>query len=105
MTNNTGYQGTTATSTSDKVFLLSPKEAGVADDIAGLSWYPEEYKRVLETEGTTYTWFETNTVGGWFWLRSPDSSDDSNFFSYDNGGLNDGGAGREGTVCPAFVIG
>ena len=105
MTNNTGYQGTTATSTSDKVFLLSPKEAGVADDIAGWSWYPEEYKPVLETEGTTYTWFESNTVDGWFWLRSPYSDGNHIFFFYGDGDLDYSGAYGECTVCPAFVIG
>jgi hypothetical protein len=105
MTNNIGYQGTTATSTSDNVFLLSPKEAGVADDIAGWSWYPEEYKPVLETEGTTYTWFETNTVRDWFWLRSPSSDYDFDFFGYGDGFLDGSGANIENPVCPAFVIG
>ena len=105
MTNNTGYQGTTATSTSDKVFLLSPKEAGVADDIAGWSWYPEEYKPVLETEGTTYTWFETNTVDCRFSLRSPNSDDSYFFFSYNHGDLHYVDADGGSTVCPAFVIG
>ena len=105
MTNNIGEGVTIATSTSEKIFLLSPKEAGVADDIAGWSWYPEEYKPVLETEGTTYTWFESNTVDDGFWLRSPDSSIYDNFFFYYSGDLDYDGANNEYTVCPAFVIG
>ena len=105
MTNNTGYQGVTATSTSDKVFLLSAKEAGVADDV--VYWnYPEEYKAVLETEGTTYTWFQSYTVDCDFWLRSPHSEYDENFFYYYHGGiLNENGVRYELAVCPAFVIG
>jgi hypothetical protein len=108
MTNNTGYQGATATSTSDKVFLLSPKEAGVADDITNddwWDWYPEEYKPVFETEGATYSWFISNTFVDWFWLRSPLSHCDGYFSGYFGGSMNDCGANLECTVCPAFVIG
>ena len=101
-TNNIGYNGNSVSATNDKVFLLSQKEAGVSNN---WNWSGYPGMNALNSEGTTYEWFESNTVGDWFWLRSPDSSDDSNFFSYDNGGLNDGGAGREGTVCSAFVIG
>ena len=104
MTNNTGYQGTTATSTSDKVFLLSAKEADVADDIAGWGSYPEKYKPVLETEGTTYSWFISNTVDVCFWLRSPSSGNNGDFFVYDNGNLSYSAEFRD-TLCPAFVIG
>jgi hypothetical protein len=108
MTNNTGYQGTTATSTSDKVFLLSPKEAGIEDNIYDdnrWSWYPEEYKPVLETEGTTYSWFISNTVNDYIWLRSPCSYDNYFFFLYYRGDLSDYDANYEYTVCPTFVIG
>ena len=103
MTNNTGQQGTTATSTSDKVFLLSVKEAGVADNI--WDWYPEEHKPVLETEGTTYTWFESNTVNNKFWLRSPISDDYSAFFCYNNADIDGNSSFLVNTVCPAFVVG
>jgi hypothetical protein len=104
MTNNTGYQGTTATATSDKMFLLSAKEAGVADDIAGWSVYPGKYKPVLETEGTVYSWFTSNTVDVCLWLRSSSSGNDGDFFIYDNGNLNYSAEFRD-AVCPAFVIG
>ena len=106
-TNNTGYQGNSVTGTSDKLFLLSPIEAGVADDInsASWSWYPEQYKPVLQNEGSTYSWFESNTVSVWFRLRSPNSNSDNNFFGYYYGDLSSETAYTERPVCPAFVIG
>lgn len=107
ITNNVGKGGTTATSTSDKVFLLSAKEARVADDLsdAQWSWYPEECKPVLEKEGTKYAWFEFNVVSDRFWLRSPSSDANVMFFGCKDGGLQYSGAVGQLTVCPAFVIG
>ena len=104
MTNNTGYQGTTATSTSDKVFLLSPKEAGVADFMASWAYFPEEYRPVLEAEGTTYEQFESNAVYDWFWLRSPVAFSSECFYGYLNSMVGQD-ANYEDAVCPAFVIG
>ncbi len=109
MTNNTGYQGTTVTSTSDKIFLLSPKEAGVTDKTTWES-YPEEYELVLEAEGTIYEWFKFNTVD-WsdtiddtFWFRSPESCF-CDFFFYNRGYLDYHVSDGDDIVCPAFVIG
>jgi hypothetical protein len=82
---------------------VSAKEAGL--DIAGWGGYIEDDKPVLETEGTTYEWFESNTVSGWFWLRSPYSNYDDYFFVYFRGDLASIDANVEYTVCPAFVIG
>ena len=59
----------------------------------------------LNSEGSTYTWFATNTVDDCFWLRSPISDSGNSFFYYDYGDLYGDGAGNEYTVCPAFVIG
>ncbi len=110
-TNNTGYQGTTASATQDRVFLLSPKEAGVADS-ANWDWYLEEYKLVLEMEGSTYAWFNgSNTIIDALWLRSPDSDDEEYFFTYyydhvyNSVYIDFDTAHHDYTVCPAFVIG
>ena len=100
MTNNIGYNGNAVTGTQDKVFLLSAKECGLSCP----SWY-SSYSGGFNAEGTIYTWFESNTVDGWFWLRSPCSSTNSLFFYCLDGALNFGGAHGEITVRPAFVIG
>ena len=108
MTNNIGYNGNSVTGTQDKVFLLSPKEAGLEWQIADSSyWNWPDYvgMNALNSEGSTYTWFATNTVGDYFWLRSPRSDIDDVFFDYNYGGLGSGIASYGVTVCPAFVIG
>ena len=104
-TDNIGYKSNSVSATNDKVFLLSAKEAGVEDDVNSWVGYPEEYKQLHETEGTTYTWFESNTVDEWFWLRSPFSDNSNSFFGYTFGSLNFDSANFENPVCPAFVIG
>ena len=105
MTNNTGYQGITATATSDKVFLLSAKETDVAWRIADWGWYSEEYKPVLEAEGITYEWFESNIIDDDIWLRSPYSQHDGSFFSYHYYNLGEQSANKAYVAYPAFVIG
>ena len=107
MTNNIGENGNSVTGTQDKVFLLSPKEAGVewviADEDCGWPDYPG--MNALNNEGTIYEWFESNTVDGWFWLRSPYSAANNSFFRYSCSSLESTVATVENTVCPAFVIG
>ena len=108
MTNNIGYNGNSVTGTQDKVFLLSPKEAGVEWQMADSNywnWSGYPGMNALNSEGSTYTWFATNTVGDYFWLRSPRSDIDDVFFDYGYGGLGSGIASYGVTVCPAFVIG
>ena len=105
MTNNIGYQGATATSTSDKVFLLSAKEAGETDSNDLYSWSDCAGVDALNSEGTTYEWFATNTASMWFWFRSPCSDCNRNFFGYSYGKLGIDLANLDDTVCPAFVIG
>ena len=101
-TNNIGYNGNSVSATNDKVFLLSQKEAGVSN-----SWDWSDYPgmNALNNEGTTYEWLESNTVGNWFWLRSPSSHISDSFFYYYYGDLGCNSANVEYTVCPAFVIG
>ena len=101
-TNNIGYNGNSVSATNDKVFLLSQKEAGVSN-----SWDWSDYPgmNALNNEGTTYEWLESNTVGDWFWLRSPSSHVSDSFFYYYYGDLGCNSANVEYTVCPAFVIG
>jgi hypothetical protein len=108
MTNNIGYNGNSVTGTQDKVFLLSPKETGVEWQMADENyWNWPDYvgMNALNSEGTTYEWFESNTVSFWLWLRSPYSSDNSNFFLYGYGGIDCNNGYSEDTICPAFVIG
>ena len=108
MTNNIGYKGNSVTGTQDNVFLLSPKEAGVEWQMADSNyWDWPDYvgMNALNSEGSTYTWFATNTVGDYFWLRSPNSDYDDDFFNYCYGDLSDIFADDESTVYPAFVIG
>ena len=108
MTNNIGYNGNSVTGTQDKVFLLSPKEAGVEWQMADSNyWDWPDYvgMNALNSEGSTYTWFATNTVDDCFWLRSPYSGNDGYFFIYGYGNLDSYRADRGNTVCPAFVIG
>ncbi len=107
MTNNIGYNGNSVSDTSDKVFLLSPKEIGVEWQITG-HWAMPDYVGMdaLNTEGTIYKWFaDGGKILDWFWLRSPISNGNNYFFSYDNGNLDCKNADYEDTVCPAFVIG
>ena len=101
-TNNIGYNGNSVSATNDKVFLLSQKEAGVSNN---WNWSGYPGMNALNSEGTTYEWFESNTVGDWFWLRSPNSDDVYSFFYYYYGDLGCNSANVEYTVCPAFVIG
>lgn len=109
MTNNIGYQGNTTTPTSDKVFLLSPKEAGIEWQVADSNywdWSAYVGMNALNSEGTTYEWFESNTVDVWFWLRSPYSDNSDHFFYYSSGFLDlDIVVDSKYPVCPAFVIG
>ena len=101
-TNNIGYNGNSISATNDKVFLLSQKEAGVSNN---WNWSDYPGMNALNSEGTTYEWFESNTVGDWFWLRSPSSNSNDSFFYYYYGDLGCNSADVEYTVCPAFVIG
>ena len=104
-TNNIGYQGNTATATSDKVFLLSIKEVGLQNYPVDNNWN-YQYMDALNAEGTTYQWFaDGNTISGYFWLRSPNSNYYDRFFDYNGGNLEDLTALSIGFVYPAFVIG
>ena len=83
MTNNIGYNGNSVTGTQDKLFLLSPKETGVEWQMADSNyWDWPDYvgMNALNSEGSTYEWFESNTVDDWFWLRSPFSYNNLNFY-------------------------
>jgi hypothetical protein len=101
-TNNIGYNGNSVSATNDKVFLLSQKEAGVSNN---WNWSDYPGMNALNNEGTTYEWLESNTVGDWFWLRSPSSYSSDSFFYYYYGDLGCNSADIAYTVCPAFVIG
>ena len=101
-TNNIGYNGNSVSATNDKVFLLSQKEAGVSNN---WNWSGYPGMNALNSEGTTYEWLESNTVGDWFWLRSPSSNSSDSFFYYYYGDLGCNSADIAYTVCPAFVIG
>ena len=101
-TNNIGYNGNSVSATNDKVFLLSQKETGVSNN---WNWSGYPGMNALNSEGTTYEWFESNTVGDWFWLRSPSSNSSDSFFYYYYGDLGCNSANITYTVCPAFVIG
>ena len=110
LTNNIGYNGNTVSETSDKVFLLSPKECGIEWQMANnYYWAWPDYVGIdaLNAEGTTYEWFANGGyIDFYFWLRSPYSDSVNYFFSYYYGDLvGDGIADFENTVCPAFVIG
>ena len=108
-TNNIGYNGNSVSATNDKVFLLSPKEAGIEwqmSDSNYWGWADYPGMNALNNEGTKYAWFNgSNTINDYFWLRSPDSNIDDFFFFYLYGYLNYDCANIEYTVCPAFVIG
>ena len=108
LTNNIGYNGNTVSETSDTVFLLSPKECGIEWQMTDDNyWAWPDYVGIdaLNAEGTTYEWFNNNTIDVNFWLRSPSSYHDDDFFSYHYGDLNYDYAYIGITVCPAFVIG
>ena len=105
ITNNIGYNGTTVSETKDKVFILSAKEAGIVNFEISWTEYPDEYKTVLESEGTTYDWFASNSPSGYSWLRSARSNHEANFFACSFSNLGNYNANREENICPAFVIG
>ena len=110
ITNNIGQGGNIATETSDKVFLLSPKEIGIEWQIAHEDYWDNPdypYIDMINSEGITYDWFKTNSIGyGGFWFRSPHPSSDSKFFSYQSGVFgNDKASDRAIDVFPTFVIG
>ena len=101
MTNNIGYQGTTATSTSDKIFLLSPKECGFNCP----SWY-DKYNTIFNEEGTTYEWFTNGGyVGTQLWFRSACSSSNDGFFHYGSAACGTNSSTSVYYIKPAFVIG
>ena len=100
-TNNTGYQSTSATETSDRVFLLSPIECGF-DCPASY----EAYSALFNAEGSVYEWFNGRSTNTYIWLRSATATNKNNFFCYGNDGkLYGSAAGNEYSVFPAFVIG
>lgn len=101
MTNNTGYQGATATPTTDRIFLLSPIECGFS---CLSSWYGS-YSAAFNAEGSVYEWFNNNTIDGDFWLRSPNSKSDCSFFFYSYGDLIYYSAQESWAIYSAFVIG
>jgi hypothetical protein len=108
MTNNIGKNGNSVSETQDKVFLLSPKETGVEWQMADSNyWDSPDYTGInaLNSEGTTYEWFESNTIDDNFWLRSPYSNYSDHFFYYDYSNLSILIAFIGKPVCPAFVIG
>ena len=108
-TNNIGYNGNSVSATNDKVFLLSPKEAGIEwqmSDSNYWGWADYPGMNALNNEGTKYAWFNgSNTINDYFWLRSPYSGDDDSFFNYCYGDISNVGADGGSAVCPAFVIG
>ena len=85
MTNNIGYQGSTASPTTDFLFLLSPIEIGLG--VENLVFFGEEYgyEETLKQEGKIYEYFKTKTVRGNQLLRSPISTNESDFFGYSSG--------------------
>ena len=100
-TNNTGYQSTSITETSDSIFLLSPIECGF-DCLASY----EEYSVLFNAEGSVYEWFNGHSINTYFWLRSATATNKNNFFCNGNDGkLYGSAAGNEYSVFPAFVIG
>lgn len=109
LTDNVGYYSYSennepreATVTSDKVFLLSPVEAGVGWQI----WSDYPYLDAFNGEGTIYDWFETNSLeGSMYWLRSPVSFLMKGLFFNCDGTLFDYYANYTSGVLPAFVIG
>ena len=108
LTNNIGLNGNSVTGTQDKVFLLSSKETGIAWQMADSNYgnMPDYIGiNALNSEGTTYEWFESNTIHDSLWLRSPCSNFNSGFFIYSNGNLGNLYADIKEAVCPAFVIG
>ena len=100
-TNNTGYQSTSITETSDSIFLLSPIECGF-DCPASY----EEYSALFNAEGSVYEWFNGHSTNTYIWLRSATATNKNNFFCNGNDGkLYGSAAGNEYSVFPAFVIG
>ena len=100
-TNNTGYQSTSTTETSDSVFLLSPIECGFACPASY-----EEYSALFNAEGSVYEWFNGHSTNTYIWLRSAAATNKNNFFCYGNDGkLYGSDASNEYSVFPAFVIG
>ena len=100
-TNNTGYQSTSITETSDSIFLLSPIECGF-DCPASY----EEYSALFNAEGSVYEWFNEHSTNTYIWLRSATATNKNNFFCYGNDGkLYGSAADNEYSVFPAFVIG
>ena len=94
MTNNTGYCGTVATETQDKLFILSVVESGLSS----------EYD--VDGEGTTYEWFKTKKLNrNYFSLRSSYFNSESDFFSYDFGKLYNISGGYANPIFIVFVIG
>ena len=84
------------------LFLPSIKEVGLNDDIS--DWY--SHMTAIEAEGETFDWFaEGGYIDDWFWLRSPDSNSESDFFCYYYGHYYNDYADSSGPVYPAFVIG
>ena len=100
-TNNTGYQSTSITETSDSVFLLSPIECGFDCPTSY-----EEYSVLFNAEGSVYEWFNGHSINTYIWLRSATATNKNNFFCYGNDGkLYGSAADNEYSVFPAFVIG
>ena len=100
-TNNTGYQSTSITETSDSVFLLSPIECGFDCPTSY-----EEYSVLFNAEGSVYEWFNGHSINTYVWLRSATATNKNNFFCYGNDGkLYGSAADNEYSVFPAFVIG
>ena len=84
------------------LFLPSVKEVGHNDDISG--WY--SYMTAIEAEGKTFDYFaEGNSLGNFFWLRSPNSNGETSFFIYNRGYSGSDVARAHYYACPAFVIG
>lgn len=109
LTNNIGENGNEVSATTDKLFLLSPKEIGIESQMEDY-WatmngtYPG--MDALNNEGSIYQWFaEGNGPSGYFWTRSAYSSGNQyfNFVSY--GRLSQGYANSKNGILPAFVIG
>ena len=112
LTNNIGKTGNSVSETSDKLFLLSPIEIGVAWQMADPNeWNDPDYAgmNALNSEGTTYAYFENNIINNnmAFYLRSPVNSTSSqqSFFAYYNGKLYSYRAGIRNQTLAAFAIG
>ena len=106
ISNNTGNNVTSVSTTSDKLFLLSAIEIGLKEDNSS-NHYSDLTMKIINMEGTTYAFFENNPQNNWTWLRSSPNVGSDGYWLINNnsailGMLN---TTYSGSIRPAFTIG